>query len=179
MKPRINTLFFTISVCLLTAALGCANTPSSTKMVPAFDYSKLPRTGKTLSIVPPRVQEQKRADTSSRKIKAEDFQAALLRCLQSSGMFRQILVQYDGDYQLHAEIVSPKVIPGFTANVVLFVHYSLTDTVSKETVWKEGIVSQYNGYGGDLTAVLEGAVRANLTNLLQKISQVLSSASAK
>jgi hypothetical protein len=143
-------------------------------MVPALDYSMLTATDKTLSVVEPRLEGEEKSPKGL-QIDSSAFQGALVHCLNKSGMFSQVFTQPNADYELRTEIVSQKVIRGLTANAILFVHYALVDTETKELVWKENVVSQYNGYGGDVANIVEGSVRVNLTQFLKNLSEALSS----
>jgi hypothetical protein len=101
--------------------------------------------------------------------------------LNNSGIFKRILTEEQADYELHTEIISQEVKAGFPTNAILFVHYSLIETTTNQVVWKESLVSQHaskfeEAFDGGLRHKLanEGAVRDNLTQLLGRLSNVLS-----
>jgi hypothetical protein len=69
---------------------------------------------------------------------------------------------------------------------VLFVNYRLVETKSNQEVWKDNILSQYDAkfeaasYGVERAKKAnEGAVRNNLSQLIKKLSDILSKLNKK
>ncbi|MBI2876676.1 MAG: hypothetical protein HYY20_07325 [Candidatus Tectomicrobia bacterium] len=123
------------------------------------------------------------------KLDNDSFQQALVKALEKSGIFKQVSTEKNGDYELFAEIIGQRSRLGSglaTITASLFVSYRLVETSTGQEVWKENIFSQHKaepGSGpyiwqnpgmGTLMAAYEDAVRQNLTQLLQKLSDLLS-----
>lgn len=178
MRQKKNLVLFPIFLSFIFGTMSCAvPPPAALKMTPYIDYSQFTPTEKTLSVAKVKMERKTGSFESPRKsliITVETFQSALIECLHKSGIFQEIFIDQKGDYELQAQILSEKVIPGLTINVILFVHYSLVDNKVNKVIWKESIVSQYDTYGGEPTNGVEGAVRDNLSQLLTKLSQVAS-----
>jgi len=174
----IKTILFLLVAAAIT---GCATPASVTHMVPPIDTASLISTDKTLMVAEVRGGEKTNPMGFS-KIESEGFQEALLYTLNGSGMFKRVFVGERGDYELRTEIISQKLNPGFTMTAVLFVNYRLIETQSNKELWEESILSQYDAEFKEAFVGVErakkaneGAVRDNLTQLLNKLSDILKS----
>jgi len=158
---------FLAGILILTA--GCATTNPPVKMTPYLDYSTFSATGKTIRVAEVRVGEIQ-TPAESLKITGESYRNALRETLVKTGIFRVLTEGENADYECQAEIVSQKVIPGLTANAILFVHYRIVDNRTKNVAFKSSVHSQNDTYGGDLTNALESAARDNLTKIVHQLS---------
>lgn len=112
---------------------------------------------------------------SGPKIDNEGFGEALTKTLEQSGLFKAVVRNKSGDYELNAQIISQEVQIRGGYHAILFVNYRLLDSRLNQEIWKENILSQYDANSLELaTGANEGAVRDNLTQLVKKLSQVLS-----
>jgi hypothetical protein len=117
--------------------------------------------------------------------------------LERSHIFAAVVTNGSADYKLDAAIVSHKELTGAISatSAVLMVRYKLTDIATKNVIWRETITSHYDaelpssaatmslllGPGAvvpNVSAANEGAVRDNLTRLIDKLA-ALSIARAK
>lgn len=175
-KQNLRYILIIIIMALLTS---CATAPIADKMLPSLDYSRYVSTNKTLRVTEVTGGEETNPIMGS-KIDGEGFQKAIISALTKTGMFKEVVLEDNGDYELHTDIVSQQLERALTMSVILFVHYELTDTKSDQNVWEESIISQYDAkfeeaFSGDVRArkAHEGAVRDNLSKLLLKLSEVL------
>lgn len=167
-------LFLLVAVMLVS----CATAPEKNKMVPYIDYSVFASSSCTLKITEIKGGEATGWDVP--KIDNETFKDALINTLRKSGLFTEIFTDHHGDYELDAEIVSQKVQPGLEAYAALFVHYRLVETKTNQTIWKENIFSQNDAFGANQGKdVVEGVARNNLTQLVRKLSEILTQKSGK
>lgn len=148
---------------------GCATTNPPVKMVPFLDYSTFSATGKTIRVAEVRVGEIQ-TPSEGLVITGEAYRNALRETIGKTGIFRVLSEGSDTDYECQAEIISQKVIPGLTANAILFVHYRIIDNRGKGVVFKSSVQSQHDTYGGDLTNALETAARENITKIVNQLS---------
>jgi hypothetical protein len=160
-------LFWVAGLALIGSTLSCGS-PQTQRLTPYIDYSKFNPTGKSLLVKRVGIK-----GAEELKITAEDFQSALLDCLNKSGLFTQVSTSGAGDYVLKAEILSQKFIPGMTANAIFFVHYRLADAKTKKILWRQSLVSQFNAYGADPPRVAEGAVRDNLSQMIENVAKAV------
>jgi len=148
---------------------GCATTSPPVKMVPYLDYSTFSATGKTIRVAEVKVGEIQ-IPAESLKITGEAYRNALRETLSKTRIFQVLPEGANADYECQAEIISQKVIPGLTANAILFVHYRIIDNRIKNVVFKASVHSQNDTYGGDLTNALESAARDNITKIINQLS---------
>jgi len=159
---------------------GCASPASVKGMVPSFDHTSFISTNKTLMIAEVKGGEKTNPMLYSR-IENEGFQEALTTTLKRSGIFKDVFTDKKGDCKIYAEIVSQELQPGLTITSTLFINYKLVEAKSSRELWKENILSQYDAkfeeapYGAlRAQKANEGAVRDNLTQLIKKLSSILS-----
>lgn len=163
---RLAPLFLAGSLILM---VGCATITPPVKMTPYLDYSTFSATGKTIRVAEVRVGEIQ-TPAESLVITGESYRNALRETLDKTGLFRVLPEGEDADYECKTEIVSQKVIPGLTANAILFVHYKIVDNRTKTIAFKSSVLSQSDSYGGDLTTALESAARDNLSKIVHQLS---------
>lgn len=164
---------------LLALVGGCVSAPLASRMTPDLAGIQVPKTAKVLRAGA--VTGGEKTNPLDRpRIEDEGFQEALVSTLQSSGLFKEVTTKQDGDYELSAQIISQDSLGTFSTNLLLFVHYRLTDLRSGKELWQENLLSQYEVTGAEVFAGLvrlkraqEGAVKDNLTQLVKKLSQVL------
>ncbi len=171
MKTRKNLKSFPL-LFVAVMLVSCATAPEKNKMVPYIDYSTFASSGRTLKITEVKGGEETGWDVP--KIDNKSFKEALIDTLKKTGLFKEIFTGQPGDYELDAEIVSQKVQPGLTAYAALFVHYRLVETKTNQAIWNENIFSQNDAFGANQGKdVIEGAARDNLTQLIRKLSEIL------
>ncbi len=98
---------------------------------------------------------------------------SMTESLEKAGIFRAVLTSGNADYRLDGVIVSHREIAGslFATSSVLLVRYKLTDLASNRTIWRESFMSHFDSpSSGDITGANEGAVRDNLTRLVDRLS---------
>jgi hypothetical protein len=172
MKTKENLRNFLILFVALIL-VSCATAPEEKKMIPYIDFSTFSSSGRTIKIIEVKGGGETGWDVP--KIDNTSFKEALVGTLKKSGLFKQILTDHTGDYQLDTEIVSQKIQPGLTAYAALFVHYRLIETKTNQVVWTENIFSQNDAFGENQGKdVLEGAARDNLAQLIRKLADILS-----
>ncbi len=189
-NKTIKTVFLVLIVAV--AITGCAAPPSVTKMIPSFNYTTVVSTDKTLMVAEVKGGEKSYPfpSWSISKIENEGFHEALTNTLKESGIFKEVFTAEKGDYEIYAEIISQEQKGLFTITSILFVNYRLIEADSGKEVWKENILSQYDVKfkeaffiapgGPDAKAKAdEGTVRDNLTQLIKKLSNVLSKLNKK
>jgi hypothetical protein len=140
-------------------------------MVPYLDGSSFQPSNRTVFIA--KIKDVPNIDIQNRfLVRGSMLQKALEDSFAKYRILRLVHVNKDAEYEMHAEIVSQKIIRGVTLNSILFVSYRLVDADSNEIVWKDNILSQSDKYGGDPTVAVEGTVRDNIAKLLKKLSSV-------
>jgi len=110
-----------------------------------------------------------------------EFRVALIKALEASGVFREVLTTETSDYQLDAHIVSqqPQRAGFLTVTSSFVVNYSIRETGSNREVWRDTIISHETAEGapftegvpGAMKKSLAGAARQNLTEMIEKISR--------
>lgn len=148
---------------------SCVQQAAPVNLVPYIDYSTFTSYGKSIKVVHVKTGEVN-MPFENLKITGEVFQKAISETLEEANLFEVVLGGKIADYECHSIIISQKVIPGITANAILFVSYRLIDVKTKGVVWSETILSQYDTYGGDLTNAIETAARDNLSKFITKLS---------
>ena len=172
----IPALLLGLAAVLLSA---CASAPSVKGMIPSTGADRFVSTGKTIKVAGVAGGEKTNAIRSM--IENEGFQEALVETLRNSGIFSEVFTDRECDYMIAAEIISQKLMEGFTTYLILYVEYRLNETASNKEIWKENILSQYDAHINSIadTAIKrarlanEGAVRGNLSQLLKKLSAIL------
>lgn len=148
-------------------------------MIPLDIGSSARNATKTIQVMPVTGGEKTNPMVYSR-IEDEGFEQALNGTLQRSGLFKEINPLTKADYVLYAAIIGQEIQSGLSASTILFVNYKLIATATKEEIWKENIVSQYDAqfdetfYGPERARRgNEGAVRDNLKKLIARLSAVI------
>ncbi len=179
-NKTIKTVFLVLIVAV--AITGCA--ASVTHMIPSFNHTTFVSTDKTLMVAEVKGGEKSKPfpSASISKIENEGFHEALTNTLKESGIFKEVFTAEKGDYEIYAEIMSyglgRRSQIAFSIASTLSINYRLIEADSGKEVWKENILSQYNTSKGAKQAN-EGTVRYNLTQLIKKLSNVLSKLNKK
>ncbi len=184
-NKTIKTVFLVLIVAV--AITGCNIPPSVTNMKASFNYTKFVSTDKTLMVAEVKGGEKTNPVLSHSKIENEGFHEALTNTLKGSGIFKEVFTAEKGDYEIYAEIISQEIQPGRKLASILFVNYRLIEADSGKEVWKENILSQHDArlsleaftVIGRVKKAKEGSVRDNLTQLIKKLSNVLSTLNKK
>jgi hypothetical protein len=176
-EKKIATAF--LMAATLAFISGCASGPQVVSMIPTLDTSPRTSTKKSVEIVDVTGGEETNSLGLS-SIDSKSFKEALMKTLEQSGLFEELVPNQRGDYQLHTQIVSQELLAGFTITTTLLVRYKLIETHSDEVLWKENIFSHYDAeFSEALVGVTrarkanEGAVRDNLSQLVGKLTDVL------
>ncbi|MBI4304377.1 MAG: hypothetical protein HY665_08605 [Chloroflexi bacterium] len=162
---------------LAVFAMSC-DTPLASRMVPSFQEVLQP-TCKTVAI-----KDVSGGEITfplwTPKIDNYSFKQALIKAMQNSNIFRSVLVEPGGDYELYTHINSQDLYQGNTMTVILVVNYRLVDGRSGEEIFKEAIPSEghstlWESFWGPVRVknAEEEAVRNNLQSLVRRLSVVL------
>ena len=150
--------------------------PLVTAMVPSEIQPSSVVSKKTLVIGGVRGGQENGMMSMSR-IEDSGFRDALLQTLRMSGLFVKVAVARDkeSDYRLDVRILSQELHPPpISPTAFLYARYVLTDLHTNE-VWAENIFSKYSTLF-DMSSgreANEGAVRSNLTQVVEKLSKYL------
>lgn len=149
--------------------LSCITPVNKNKMVPYLDPSTFQTADTTVFIAKASGANNINIERTFR-VTANTLRTALYESLKKYRIFQNAYINKSADYELRAEIISQKIISGFTVNSILFVSYRLIDTNTNKLIWNDNILSQINAYGGDQKVAVEGTVRDNIAKLLKKLS---------
>ena len=151
-------------------------------MIPSFNHTTFVSTDKTLMVAEVKGGEKTKILHVS-KIENKGFHEALTNTLKESGIFKEVFTAEKGDYEIYAEIIGHELDPGFPHTVTLFINYRLIEADSGKEVWKENILSQYDAKWHEAVNLAkkgnEETVRDNFTQLIKKLSNVLSKLNKK
>jgi hypothetical protein len=122
-------------------------------------------------------------DISAKKpihIADEDFTQALVSSIETSGLFRTVLRDASGKYQLQATFVQlDEQIFGLDMTASMEVNYVLASTTPKKVLWEKGISTTHTTAFGEslisatrLRLATEGAARRNVEQAIQEISKL-------
>jgi len=188
-NKTIKTVFLVLIVAV--AITGCAIHPSVINMIPSFNHTTFISTDKTLMVAEvkgvEKTMERDFYPIFSTKfllyIEHEGFHEALTNTLKGSGIFKEVFTAEKGDYEIYAEIISQELHIGISTASILFVNYRLIEADSGKEVWKENILSQYDAKWDEAVNLAkkanEESVRDNFTQLIKKLSNVLSKLNKK
>lgn len=161
------------------AVMGCAQAASVTGMVPAVTPKAYRSTNRTIRIDSVMGGQVTHGLGRSYVGNAELAQA-LVQAVTASQIFAAVRTEGAADYALNAEILSQETSGGFTMRASLFVRYGVRDLASGQLVVDQSLLSQAEAgvseafYGPTrFRIVKEKAVRENLTQLLQLLSDSL------
>lgn len=178
MRPAgINALRSVVLMLALTAAAGCATpaAPSVERMQAASSPRQTAAQGKgafaySILLIGEVSGEQGAGNIQSLR---DALWLSMSESLENAGIFRAVLTNGKADYRLDGVIVSHKEITGalFVTSSDLMVRYKLTDLAGKRVIWRKSIMSHFDSpSGNDVTGANEGAVRDNLTRLVDGLS---------
>lgn len=122
-------------------------------------------------------------DISAKKpvhIADEDFTQALVSSIETSGLFRTVLRDTPGKYQLQAMFVQlDEQIFGLDMTASMEINYMLASTTPKKALWEKKIVSSFTAGMSDsviaitrLQLATEGAARRNIEQAILEISKL-------
>jgi hypothetical protein len=186
-RARRGTRSGAIVVAILIGGLagGCTTTLGPELMVPTAPAAAVRRTEWTITVAP--VTSEGKPNTVALeltdqfRIGNEQFQAALVKALVASGIFRSLADTGEGTYELQAHIVSQQSQrTGFlAASSSLVVNYRLREMARDREVWHDTIISEdaaegapfSEGVPGAAKKSLAGAARRNVAEMLEKLSE--------
>lgn len=164
-----------ILACLHLAA--CARDPEVTAMVPETPGSLPAGSEKTVAIF----RAQGGEDTNpfiAPSLGDAGFRKALQITLGNARLFRAALLDQNADYLLYPEVITQELIPGLKVTAVFHARYRLINAWSQKKLWEDSILTVYDADLGEgfygLTrarAALQGAVRKNLKELVQRLAK--------
>lgn len=182
MRIRKGKLSMGLVGLIISFMTGCVTPPAPNEMVPTLTRNSLPSSGVILRI------EQVTGGEKTRwwdmpTIENEGFEEAMIKTLESSGMFQKVAIGFEGgDYSLGAQIISQRVSGQWTKFLVLLVRYRLVNLRNGTEIWAENLLSQSKRTGKDsfvgfeaLREIQVRVVRDNLTQLTNKLDTVLHS----
>jgi hypothetical protein len=174
-----------IALIIVSLASGCATALSPELMVPNGSAAAVRHTERTIIVAP--VTSEGKANTAALemtdqfRIGNEQFQAALIKALGASGMFRSVANTGAGNYELQTHIVSQQSQrTGFlAASSSVVVDYRLRDRATDREVWHDTIISEdaaegapfAEGVPGATKKSLAGAARRNVAEMLEKLAE--------
>jgi hypothetical protein len=156
---------------------GCSTPTQPTAMVPEIVRS-YHRSAQSVAVEVSGGKETSAAGAS--QISNEDFSEALIRGIERSGVFAEVVQSDAADYQLEAYIgILQQPLMGFSFTVRLEVSYRLVNKATGDVVMDRTIHSSHTtGAGESFAAVTrlrlatEGAARDNIDQLLLAISRL-------
>ena len=109
-----------------------------------------------------------------------EFQQALLVRLNTSELFRRVVVGEPGDWRLHATIVSQELRGGWPITEELTVRYELTDAANRTPLWADTVYSNKDtGMNEDIVLLerarllTEATARDNIATFLEHLQSWL------
>jgi len=173
--PAAWLLWLLILACLNLPA--CAKDPGVTAMVPEAPGSLPAGSDKTVAIFRARGGEDTNLFVAP-SLGDAGFRKALRITLENARLFRAALLDQNSDYLLYPEVITQELIPGLKMTAVLDARYRLIEAWSKKKLWEDRILTVYDADLGEglygLTrarAALEGTVRKNLKELVQRLAK--------
>lgn len=164
---------------------GCATRVSPELMVPDLPARSASQTEKTVTVAP--VTGGAEANKvvvelmDQVNIGDEEFRAALIKTLETSGLFRSVLGAGTGDYQLAAHIVSqqPQRAGFLTVTSSFVVNYTMRQPGSDRDVWSDTIITHATEEGAPFSEGVPGAMKKslgkaaqqNLAEMVEKLSK--------
>jgi hypothetical protein len=156
---------------------ACAKDPEVTAMVPEAPGSLPVGSDKTVAIFRARGGEDTNLFVAP-SLGDAGFRKALRITLENARLFRAALLDQNSDYLLYPEVITQELIPGLKMTAVLDARYRLIEAWSKKKLWEDRILTVYDADLGEglygLTrarAALEGTVRKNLKELVQRLAK--------
>jgi len=172
-----------LSLLLIVLAIsGCAPSVRPTSMIPSVITRQDSSAGKTL-VLAEVTGGEKPGLSNQVTIDKQAFREALLGTLERAGFLAPTRKGEPADYELHADIAGQLSlqIGSLAIRSHLLVSYRLIERSTKKDVWKDAIYSKYQAEGKTYATELqkarqeavEGAVRENLGQLIQRIEAVV------
>lgn len=162
---------------LLTA---CAAPVEKSQLVP-LDIRAYATTGKSLQVAPVVVRPQPKPGflmDEPPRLDGETYREVVVYTLAHTGLFSTVTLQGAADYSLSVEIIGQRQLGALSNIELLLVRYRLVDQVSKREVWAANLLSHFElsaeqvFMGMDRSRqVLEGASRANLAQLAERLGE--------
>ena len=185
MIRKKRTIFFNsiIIALLLTIGFGC--TPSIRRMMPNMDKAKLSHNNKSIKILEASGQKIKNAghifDVQLTNLNSKKLTKLIRVSFEKSGMFKKVVLDGSADYALTANIKYQAQRSDTYAAVesLIRIQYEIYQVNTNQVIWQDEIVSKntvkfFQKLNGKSRAVksLEGAVKKNMTELINKVSQI-------
>ena len=106
------------------------------------------------------------------------YREALYRTLVDAGLFREVSLDGDADWQLYSEIITITTEGGVSPRYAIVVQYWLVDPDSGEEIWRKGINTRHQVMWNEAFAgatriirAVEGATKKNLSQLVAALSR--------
>ena len=107
----------------------------------------------------------------------EEYTEALVETLKQSNVFRHVVTNQSGDWDLTTTIVAHGQGDGLDYRSAMVVEYRIVDTATKKEIWKKGFnsrheVTVFQAFSGAVrtTRAQEGSVRKNLQQFISSLA---------
>ena len=162
--------------------ISCVPKLQLSEMTPSLNRSDFISTNKSLAIG--EVTGKKETDILGlpmANIENEELKEAMAKTFLASGIFKEVLLERTGDYQLSANIISQKVEGAYSSTIPLLVRYKLVENASGKALWAGNIFSQktlsitdeFMG-GKRVSRLREMTIKDNMNQLVRKINSIIS-----
>ncbi len=177
MFDKIRFIFLLVVIALLM--LSSCSSLSEDRMMPDFGVMQYKSSQKVLKVkVLEGVFHDGDAGFQQKDLDAEMLEKSLLMATDGSGIFKDVVLSEQSDYELTGKKEKQKWRgqPDGTIRVLLSINYALMDSKTNEPLWQEvvhtlgmcTIKEYYNGYSRSNTA-LERALKKNLEKFIMAI----------
>jgi uncharacterized lipoprotein YajG len=164
---------------LAVAALaGCAAAPAQKENMAASALPSMKKLPYTVTVETRGGQETGAMDSSN--VSNADLKAAIESSITQTGLFKSVVPGKDGDYELTVSVTQlTKPMFGGAFTVTMETGWSLVRARDKSIVMRKAVTSSHTAQMSDafvgvtrLRLALEGAVRKNIADGLQSISEL-------
>jgi len=179
MKRAVKLYLLAILAFLLA---GCVAPPKKSELIPS-QVATYSTTGNSILIAPVIVRPQPKPGflmDEPPRLDGEVFRQAIVDTLKKTNLFSAVQTEGEADYTLSVDVIGQRQL-GTLSNVeLLLVRYNLLDEASKQEVWAANLFSHFELSAEQVfmgiersRQVLEGASRANITQLGEQLGNVL------
>lgn len=177
MNHITSRLLGSLLLCAVAFLAGCATPSDPTAMVVSTaDFGRQHPHSVSVNVVGGR--ETSKAGAS--QISDQDFRSAVVRSIEQSRLFEQVLAPDSADY--HLEILIARLdqpMFGFNMTVTIETSWTLTRRDSGDVVWEKTIPTSHTAKAGEafsgvkrLRLANEGAAQANIEEALKELAQL-------
>lgn len=185
MTPNCRHLALYLALALLLTS--CATPVTRTELVPTEEKT-FASTGKRIVVLPVTIRPRPKPGFTDPAVTsfpdADSYLYAVVNTLNQSGLFPEVKTEGTADYSLSTEVIAERILGSMNNVVLILVRYELVDNETGNTVWNENLLSHFELSAGDvfmgterIAKALEGAVRANMDQLDDKLAHALAASS--